>query len=70
MTEEKKKAKEIVGEYKRVFELLAHKDYLNDYAKTCALIHVDGIIEEVLIYGESRNRWEFWRAVEKQIEKL
>ena len=76
--EAKEKAKEIVESY-------CNMDILKDYdgmdisiAKQCALIHVNGIIEELkeeiwFSYCEDNNlpeRTKFWKEVLKEINNL
>ena len=65
----KQKAEELIAKMTRPINDDYYVDY-NDYAKKCALIAVDEILN--VLNGEdfSRNAILFWSSVKKEIEAL
>jgi hypothetical protein len=62
----KEKAKELVKDF-------YDSDYniSNEAAKQCALIAVDEVLFEHVLYGNVRvGRYEFWESVKQEIETI
>lgn len=74
MSEAKTRAKEIFHTHlgmivSKVDDLLSLDKKVIDQAKDHSKFHVEGIIEETLLFG-SRDRWESWKSIKEEIEKL
>jgi hypothetical protein len=64
----KEKARELVDKFYQQAPLEDIKFYSNDVmAKDCALIAVDEIEKEIFTYYE---RFDYWKEVKQEIEKL
>lgn len=64
------KAKEIYSKYTDALNIRDLRPTANPFAKQCALICCDEILEEIKSIPDQDGYIEFWTEVKTQIEKL
>lgn len=63
-------ARELINKFRRITDEKGLRAIKLEYAKQCALITVDELIEEAHFTDDYYDRQEYWEEVKKEIEKL
>jgi hypothetical protein len=66
----KEKAEELLDRYETLGKDFTRGVSMREFAKQCALIAVDEIVEEVYNNESSISRYKYWDEVINQIENL